>query len=324
MPADFAQEILKILDSRMMSNRKKIEELIKSHTDKTHLGRSFSELEVDRLLRDLESGDIMRMTQGSILRDLSHLTQRIETRVSDDLSKISYSSLKGLTLLRQRLSFIGYCLEDLVSDFEMTSEDPDSDLETFDKVNTLLSKVKSLTLLIYEKSIISDPEDNWERPELLSQLSEDLERERPSEDLISKRLIRETLSEEIDPEYDPDFFETLLTLTDLETQLRGQKSRHEILTHSLFSLVNETRVNILTDPEMTEVMIKSSDMRSSLKETVKRLRSLTSDLDQSIRDLEDLVSVFSQYDSLLSHLRMTRDDPEYRSDWYDFEDLESE
>jgi len=43
MPADFAREILKMLDSRMMLDRKKFEDVIKTHTDKTRYDRTFSE-----------------------------------------------------------------------------------------------------------------------------------------------------------------------------------------------------------------------------------------------------------------------------------------
>lgn len=62
MSADFAQVILKMLDSRMMSDRKKFEDTIKVHTDKTRYDRTFSENELDAHLRALGQ-DILRLHQ---------------------------------------------------------------------------------------------------------------------------------------------------------------------------------------------------------------------------------------------------------------------
>ncbi|MFW9994900.1 MAG: hypothetical protein ACFFD4_22860 [Candidatus Odinarchaeota archaeon] len=79
MTTDFGQEILKLLDSRMMSNRSKIEEQIKAYTDKTRYDKSYSEFELDSHLRELGQ---------SILRSLQEFTTRDNIFFAKEIAKM--------------------------------------------------------------------------------------------------------------------------------------------------------------------------------------------------------------------------------------------
>ncbi|MHA2299065.1 MAG: hypothetical protein ACXAEU_25990 [Candidatus Hodarchaeales archaeon] len=81
MASDFGQEILKILDSRTISNRNKIEDHIKSYTDKTLYDRSYSEYELDSHLRELGKS-ILRLQQEFTTRDNVFFAKKIAKMVN--------------------------------------------------------------------------------------------------------------------------------------------------------------------------------------------------------------------------------------------------